>query len=199
MARALSAEDVEDFQDRLCDAAERIFADHGLEAITMRALAAQMGVSAMTPYRYFRDKDAIIAAVRARAFNRHADALEAAYARPGDWQERSAAVGEAYLRFALENPEAYKLMFDIKGAGAFDYPELAAAGARSLRTMTHHLEAMIAAGELTGDPNLIGHMFWSALHGAVLLELAGILAAPMDARRISEEVTQTLWRGLRRP
>jgi AcrR family transcriptional regulator len=199
VARALSAEDVEDFQDRLCDAAERIFADYGLEAITMRALAAEMGVSAMTPYRYFKDKDAIIAAVRARAFNRHADALEAAYATAGTLEERADAVGEAYLRFALENPEAYKLMFDIKQAGAFDYPELVAAGSRSQRTMTRHVEAMIEAGHVTGDPLLIGHMFWSALHGAVLLQLAGMLAPPLDARKIASEVTETLWRGLQRP
>ena len=44
----------------------------------MRQLAAELGVSPMTPYRYFADKDAILAAVRARAFNRHAEALEAA-------------------------------------------------------------------------------------------------------------------------
>ena len=51
----------------------------------MRQLAAELGVSPMTPYRYFEDKDAILAAVRATAFNRLAEALEAparAGARP---------------------------------------------------------------------------------------------------------------------
>ena len=46
--------------------AERLFAEHGVEAVTMRQLAAALGVSPMTPYRYFKDKDAILAAVRAR-------------------------------------------------------------------------------------------------------------------------------------
>ena len=45
----------------------------------MRQLAAELGVSPMTPYRYFEDKDDILAAVRANGFNRFAEALERAY------------------------------------------------------------------------------------------------------------------------
>ena len=81
----------------------------------MRQLAAELGVSPMTPYRYFADKDAILAAVRARAFNRHAEALEARLGGAARASRSSAsnAVGQAYLDFALEHPEAYKLMFDV--------------------------------------------------------------------------------------
>ncbi|MDI1364126.1 MAG: helix-turn-helix domain containing protein, partial [bacterium] len=68
MPRVLSSEDVEDFRRRLCAAAETLFAEHGPDAVTMRQLATAMGVSPMTPYRYFKDKDAILAAVRAEAF-----------------------------------------------------------------------------------------------------------------------------------
>ena len=50
------------------------------DAVTIRQLAQAIGVSPMTPYGYFKDKDAILAAVRARAFDRHADALEKAFA-----------------------------------------------------------------------------------------------------------------------
>ena len=85
MPKTLSPEDIADFQDRLCDAAERLFAESGPDAVTIRQLATDVGVSAMTPYRYFKDKDAILAAVRARAFDRHAEALERAYgAAPDD-------------------------------------------------------------------------------------------------------------------
>ena len=79
MPKPLSTAEIADFRERLCDAAERLFAEHGAEAVTIRQLAAAVGVSSMTPYRYFKDKDAILAAVRARAFDRHAEALEHAY------------------------------------------------------------------------------------------------------------------------
>ncbi len=198
MPKALSDQDVAEFRDRLCDAAERQFAEHGLEAVTMRQLAQDLGVSPMTPYRYFKDKDAILAAVRARAFDRHADALETAYQGPGDLQERANAVGEAYVRFALSNPEAYKLMFDVKQPSADNYPDLVRAGIRSKRTMTAHVQEMIEARQLTGDPALIGHMFWAAIHGAIQLQMAEMLSPPYDAPKIIVETVETLWRGLRK-
>src|ERR1700679_2861409 len=112
--RVLTDEAVGEFRERLLDAAEHLFAQQGLESVTMRLLAAELGVSPMTPYRYFADKDAILAAVRTRAFNRHAAALEAAFDEAQDPFQRAAAVGRAYLDFALGYPEAYKLMFDVK-------------------------------------------------------------------------------------
>jgi AcrR family transcriptional regulator len=196
LPRVLTAEAVGEFREKLVDAAERLFARHGLEAVTMRQLAAELGVSPMTPYRYFADKDAILTAVRTRAFNRHAEALELAFEGGANTVERANAVGRAYLDFALSHPEAYKLMFDIKLPDDAAHPELLAAGARSRATMTAHLKAMIDAGVLRGDPDLIGHMFWSALHGAIQLQLAGLLSPPFDAERLSGEIMRTLWIGL---
>jgi AcrR family transcriptional regulator len=193
----LTDEAVGEFRERLIDAAERLFAHQGLEAVTLRQLAAEVGVSPMTPYRYFADKDAILAAVRARAFNRHAAALETAYDRAaGDLISGAAAVAAAYVDFAFDHPEAYKLMFDISQASEGDYPELVAAGDRSRRTMTRHLEAMTAAGRFDGDPVLVGHMFWSALHGAIMLSFSGVLSPGYDARRIIAALMTALSRGL---
>ena len=148
----------------------------------------------MTPYRYFADKDAILTAVRTRAFNRHAEALELAFEGGANTVERANAVGRAYLDFALGHPEAYKLMFDVKQP--HEAPELVAAGERSRATMTAHLKAMIDNGVLKGDPDLIGHMFWSALHGAIQLQLAGMLSPPFDAEHLAGEIMRTLWLGL---
>ena len=75
MPRVLSDTDVADFRDRLCEAAERLFAERGPDAVTMRQLASELGVSPMTPYRYFEDKEDILAAVRANGFTRFAEAL----------------------------------------------------------------------------------------------------------------------------
>jgi AcrR family transcriptional regulator len=196
LPRVLTNEAVGEFRERLVDAAERLFAQHGLEAVTMRQLAAELGVSPMTPYRYFADKDVILAAVRARAFNRHAEALELALEQGETPLERANAVGRAYLDFALGHPEAYKLMFDIKQPNEAAHPELVEAGARSRATMTAHLKALIESGVVRGDPDLIGHMFWSALHGAIQLQLAGMLSPPFNAERIAGEIMRTLWLGL---
>ncbi|MDP1643818.1 MAG: helix-turn-helix domain-containing protein, partial [Phenylobacterium sp.] len=54
MPRVLTESDVADFRDRLCEVAEQLFAERGPEAVTMRQLASALGVSPMTPYRYFK-------------------------------------------------------------------------------------------------------------------------------------------------
>jgi len=191
--KALSDQDVAEFRERLCDAAEHLFAEQGPEAVTMRQLAQALGVSAMTPYRYFKDKDAILAAVRARGFNRHADALERAYAEASAaGGDAFNAVGRAYVDFALRNPEAYKLMFDIAQPSEADYPELVAAGDRSRATMTRHLDDLIAAGRLKGDKAFIGHLYWSAIHGPIMLQFSGKLAPPFAAERLIGELVSIL-------
>jgi AcrR family transcriptional regulator len=196
--RNLSPADIADFRERLCDAAERLFAEHGVEAVTMRQLAEAIGVSPMTPYRYFKDKDAILAAARARAFDRHAEALERAYeaTRGGDPIACAGAIGAAYVRFALDNPEAYKLMFDIKQPSGWDYPDLRRAGERSRATMTLHVRDLVASGILKGDPGLIGHLYWSALHGPLMLHFSGLLPPEYGAQTLIEHLTEALDRFL---
>jgi AcrR family transcriptional regulator len=193
--KILTDEDVARFRDRLCDVAERLFAEHGAEAVTIRQLAAELGVSAMTPYRYFKDKDAILAAVRARAFDRHADALEAARARGGaDPAARANAIGAAYVQFALDHPAAYKLMFDVNQPTAETYPDFVRAGSRSKATMTAHLVDLKAAGLFDGDPDYVGHLYWAALHGPIMLQLTGLLAPPFDAPALIRGLTAALAR-----
>jgi AcrR family transcriptional regulator len=196
LPRILSDEDVQDFRARLCDAAEHMFAERGPEAVTIRELAAAVGVSPMTPYRYFKDKDAILAAVRARAFDRHADALEAAYAA-SDPAARPAAVAQAYIRFAEASPEAYKLMFDVNQPRAGDYPDLVRAGERSRRTMSLQLEAEIAAGLPRDQAEFRAHMYWAALHGPLMLRMSGMLPKAISASQLIGALVMALDKGLR--
>lgn len=195
MPRTLSTTEVADFREKLCDAAARLFAERGQDGFTMRELATQLGVSPMTPYRYFHDKDEILAAVRARVFLQFAEELERAYAMPGDAISKAGATGEAYIRFALENPSSYKLMFDMHQPEDGKYPELAAAADRARKTMTRHIGPLIEAGFVEGDPELVGHVYWVMIHGAVTLQLAGKLDPACDMRKVMDAAFGALQRG----
>jgi AcrR family transcriptional regulator len=197
MPRTLTEADVAEFRERLCEAAERLFVERGPEAVTMRQLAGALGVSPMTPYRYFRDKDDILAAVRAAAYDRFAQALEAAHAEPGDARAKGARVAEAYLDFAFTNPQTYKLMFDLHQPNEHDYPDLKRASERARRTMTDYVRGLVEAGVLAGDPDEIGAMFWAATHGVVVLALAGRLGRETDPRKLASSLSRALSRGLR--
>ena len=196
MPRVLSDTDVADFRERLCEAAERLFAERGPDAVTMRQLAAELGVSPMTPYRYFEDKDDILAAVRANGFNRFATALEQARAGARGARAIGKAVGEAYVAFAVGHPHSYKLMFDFNQPHVEKYPELMVAGQRAQKTMTGYVHDAIAEGTMAGDPQQIGMMFWAAIHGAVILELSGMLP-PGGAAQLFRGLDATLMRGVR--
>lgn len=196
MPRVLTESDVADFRERLCAAAERLFAEQGAEAVTMRQLAGELGVSPMTPYRYFRDKDAILAAVRTHGFNRFVLALETARDGAQGPRAKGAAVGDAYVAFAFENPHTYKLMFDVDQPLDDNDAQLVDAARRAHAHMSAWVRDLIAAGEMTGDPEDIGAMFWAATHGVIVLEMAGKLP-PGAARHLHERITSTLAKGLK--
>jgi AcrR family transcriptional regulator len=198
MPRNLSRADVDAFRARLCAVAQKRFAKDGVEGVSMRQLADALGCSPMTPYRYFRNKEEILAAVRAAAFDRFADALEDAAAKTrGDLRAGGQAMGEAYIRFALSDPDAYRLMFDLSQPHPDRYPELVRASARARQMMSAALEALVKAGIFAGDPQLLGYVFWATMHGLVVLHLAGKLPKEPDFKTIQQEAMRLLVAGAR--
>jgi AcrR family transcriptional regulator len=198
LARELTEAEVRDFRDRMCAAAERLFVEHGPQGVGMRQLAAELGVSPMTPYRYFKDKDDILAAVRASGFDRFAQALEDALASTDDPIAAAAAVGDAYFRFALEHSSAYRLMFDMNQPNEANYPDLVRADARAKRTMTAYVRRLVEAGIMEGDVDLIAHVFWASIHGMIVLHLVGKLAGPVDLASLRDESLRVLRLAYRR-
>jgi AcrR family transcriptional regulator len=208
MPKTLSDEDVQQFREAMRGVAEHAFATRGAQGVTMRELAKEVGCSAMTPYRYFRDKDEILATVRAAAFNRFAQCLEAA-ALAAESANKGMALSDAYVSFALDEPHAYRLMFDVAQPDDAAHPQLAAASQRAWRLLGAHFEPLVTAGRLEGDPRLIAYAYWASLHGFAMLALANQLPLPEgqqlapqdDANRaptreaVFAQLRSMLWRG----
>lgn len=196
MPRALSEQETEAFRERLCEAAARLYVDEGPGAVTMRRLAADIGVGTMTPYRYFENKEAIITAVRARGMQRLCDAMETALALPGDGRTRSRAVRDAYIDFARANTASYRLMFEYPEANRED-PDYREAYQRMWRNIAAHVEVMIAEGRIEADPSILGHQIWASLHGTVMLEIAGLLPPGFDAASLHTRTVSALLEAAR--
>jgi AcrR family transcriptional regulator len=172
MPRLLTPARVADFRNRLCDVAMQLLAEVGYDGFNMRELASRLGVSAMTAYRYFKDKDEILDTVRTRAFDRLADVLEVASAGPGTPATRCAAVSRAYIHFARQEPIYYRLMFDGPRRPMDPTPEFQRAESRVRSALSQYLRTASVDGSFRGDPELIGRVLWSALHGIVTLRMA---------------------------
>lgn len=185
MPRYLTEQDIADFRAELCKVATERFARFGYEGVTMRQLAEALGCSPKTPYRYFKDKADILATVRAQAFARFADALEKAAASATDVADQGRRIGEAYLAFALKNPHAYRIMFDIDAPIDASHPELGPQAERAARYITRGAEQMAKAGIIDVDPTLFGWTMWAAIHGIVMLHQSGMLAHGPDYKALS--------------
>ncbi len=186
MPRYLTEQDIADFRAGLCRVATERFARFGYEGVTMRQLAEALGCSPKTPYRYFKDKADILATVRAQAFAKFADALEAATTTGSDEPiDRARRVGEAYLAFALANPNDYRIMFDINAPIDDSHPELERQAQRAARFITDQSEHLAKAGLIAVDPTLFGWSMWAAAHGLVMLQQAGMLEHAPDYRTLA--------------
>lgn len=172
---SLSDSEIQAFREKVIDAATGLFAESGFESVTMRAIAAEVGCSPMTPYRYFEDKDEIFALVAAHAYRRFADEQAAAITDPaalGGPAEKLEALGLAYVRFAMREPDSYRVMFELRRAPRADHPDLQAQGDRAWQIMHDAVVEAVEAGLLDVDPETAAHIFWAGVHGVVSLYLS---------------------------
>jgi AcrR family transcriptional regulator len=195
--RTLSEEDIAEFREQLCAAASRLFAQRGTDGVTMRALAEIMGISPMKPYHYFRDKEEILAASMERAFNRFVCALEDAERAEGSAREQATARRDAYVSFALAEPDCYRVMFELPHPDTVKYPGLQAAMERARAVSHRGMDALIADGLVQGDPTVLGNVFWCGLHGAVSAYIAGKLDSREQLDDVLDVLMKALFAGLR--
>jgi AcrR family transcriptional regulator len=186
---ALTVEELGAFRGRAVAAATRLFAERGYRGVTLRSLAKELGVSPMTPYRYFENKEELFAMVRTEAFRRFADAQCDAVAGVEGPEEALRMLGRAYVSFALDEPDAYHIMFELLQAPAGTYPELDAEQTRSFSYLHAAVEAAVDAGILEGDSLRRAHHLWAQVHGLVSLHLAGKLVMGCSL----EELVSTLF------
>lgn len=178
-------------------AAAKLFTTHGVGGVTMRQIAKSLGYSQTAAYRYFADKEEILAAVRAAALDRFCTKLEVARKPGKDARENARAVGKAYLHFAVEEPDLYRLIFDSTGQDLM-VPEFSQMARRLNATMTDYVQALIDEGYVEDDPIELGRAFWVAAHGVVMLHLSGFLPSLKARDEIHKATERLIYRGARR-
>jgi AcrR family transcriptional regulator len=160
--------------DILAGATELLEQTGSEEAVTLRAVARQVGISAPSIYSHFPDREAIVEAIVDGAFSDFNAAIKAAGdAADGAGQDplaRLRAGCAAYLRFAAERPNRYRLLFERRkplGSGQFRFSSVRAESFDLLiANVQDCVEARISAST---DPELAATAIWAALHGLATL------------------------------
>jgi len=160
-----------DLRQALVQAALREAEQGGPEAISIKALARDLGVSQPAPYRHFADREALLQAVTAEAFRQFNAILREAIAKPSK-RSKLSRFAQAALDFGLKRNGIYRLMFASRTmACAAADSELHIAAHETFELLIESLEAP-RVGLLRERHAL---QIWAALHGIVMLAEQGLL------------------------
>lgn len=171
----------------------------GAASVTMRALGRRLSVSRAAAYRHFENKTALLVAVAAAGFSRLRDRLQAVdRGAPRSTVERIRRMGEEYVRFALENPAHYRLMYGREGLARRDVPELREAGNALFEQLVDVIQAYQRSGEIKRqDPRAQAYVAWSAVHGLASLLIDGQILTAVDVDGLIRQTTRTVLDGMR--
>lgn len=196
MPAFLTDSEIKDFRSRLCEEAERQFVELGVAEVSMRSLAKALGCSATTPYTYFENKDEIVAEVRAAILNRVCAMLEEIAARGLGASQWAREHTRAFLEFAFKEPNAYRLIYDLDMPESEKYQSLKKANARSIQVRTAYVEKLIAEGYVQGDATTLGYLYFSAMHGLIMLRMTGRPAStPEEFNQTCQAALKLITRG----
>ena len=156
-------------------AAERIFIAQGYEGATIRKIADEVGVSSTALYMHFRDKDQILLEICDHAMSELLAINLRISTRPGEPVGRVRDMLAAYMRFALGNPNAYRLMFCAESMTNSPRRRDATLqlGDRCFEKFSGVVGEIAAQGRLrTGDVRAVTQTLWAACHGLISLRIA---------------------------
>jgi AcrR family transcriptional regulator len=173
-----------DLKNALVAAGMEILETEGLEGLSLRAIAARVGVSHAAPRNHFGTLKGLLTAIAAEGFRRHAAAMRAGLAPGASRAERQRAAMEGYVRFAAEQPALFALMFSPLHC-FHDDPALHTAASESYAVLRD-----IAAGldwDKADSPDAgrrAEWMLWSLVHGYATLAQARMLREDAAGRPV---------------
>ena len=169
----------ERLREEILAAAETLLVETASEdAVSIRAVAQAVGVSPPSIYRHFADKDMLLLEVCRHSFTHFGAALEEALAADAPVERQMVELGHAYIRYAREFPEHYRIMFMARfELSAQAYAEEMVADGSSFGLLLRIAQALIDTGRVRPEVAErgalhVGILFWSAVHGLASLLVA---------------------------
>jgi AcrR family transcriptional regulator len=169
------AKEKEELKALILRAAQKLFAEKGIEQTTIRNIATAIEYSVGTVYVYFKDKNEILHELHTQGFRQLGGEMRVLF-NVSDPMERLKALGRVYLQFAVENPDMYELMFSMKAPMEFlesqckeDWNE----GKGTFDALRSTVNECIQKGHFAGHQlEPLSFMIWSTVHGMASLHIS---------------------------
>ncbi len=187
-----------DLEWALLEAASQLLEKEGPSGVGLRAAARLAGVSHNAPYRHFRNRESILAALAARGLDELGDRMAKAARGHEDARRALVAIAETYVSLAAERPHLFRLMFGQEVADKERYPAVREAGLRAYQVLVDTiLEGQRSGAIRPGSPEELALGHWAIVHGVASLHVDGRMleerarergGAPGLARLVSEQI-----------
>jgi AcrR family transcriptional regulator len=198
----------DEVREKILDGARELFVECGYEGVTMRKVAERIEYSPTTIYLYFADKEALIRELCSADFHKLSESFQSVAGISGPI-ERLRACAQAYVQFAVNHPNHYRLMFMSAIPAAPTEDELARKGNPNEDAYAF-LRAIVTLAIEAGafrpehkDVDLIAQTLWAAVHGVASLEITNkcdqswVRWAPFQERL--ETMLNAIFRGIENP
>jgi AcrR family transcriptional regulator len=181
----------EELKKEILMAAKALFMEKGYEATSIRNIAEKIEYSPATVYLYYKDKDEIMHALHHEGFKM----LVGYFSEIGTISqpfERLIVMGKGYIRFAMENPDMYELIFVTKDpidhvASCDD--DTWDEGDRAFDVLYKTVLDCQQHGQFKGfEPHGLSFMIWSTMHGLCSLRISGHLGHVAEAKNIQPDI-----------
>lgn len=169
------AKEKEELKALILSAAKKLFVEQGIEYTTIRKIANEIEYSVGTVYVYYKDKNDILHDLHTQGFKQLGGEMRVLF-NVSDPMERVKALGRVYLQFAIENPDMYDLMFNMKAPMDFldthnnqDWNE----GKATFDVLKSSVNQCMEKGHFQGHQlEPLSFAIWSVVHGMASLHIS---------------------------
>lgn len=184
-----------DVERELIAAAEVVLTRDGVAGLTIRAVAEEAGTAQTTVYNRFGDKKALVEELMIRFLDRTAAVFGSA--DEPDMRDRLVGAALRFREFFLANPTFFEVLYEMPFPRSEVRPEVHQHAAAAMAGLRGVVELAIVAGVISsqGDAVSVTQQLWWAMHGAVSLELKGLILTP-DHDASYRAYLETFFRGL---
>ncbi len=195
MSRSLSPDQIAEKKAELVSAAIEILETEGHQALTVRNLADKAGISRTTPYLYFENKEALLDAVCIWCFRNLIESCREVVNNGDKSVEQMRDLGDIYIRFGLDHPILYDLIFMVARPETELDEELLAAIDEYTAVSSEPLARAYDEGLLVLPPERLNPVLWSTSHGMMTLYRLGHFGTEDALMRIREDLGRVISAG----
>jgi AcrR family transcriptional regulator len=176
-----------DLKEALLMASLELVSEKGPHGFTLAEVCRKAGVSVAAPYRHYRDRQALLAAIAGTGFELQFEVMAQAVDEcPDKTFQALSALAASYVNFAIANPSRYRVMYGSDLSKA-KFPELYATARRAFDVVFCTVEkCLIASGKPTKNTYALSVSMWSHCHGIAMLCVDGFLREIAMDERVNE-------------